>query len=132
VSQQTGAGCPVDGIPVFSNIFQQGTISVRRTMHCRRASKRFSHGLQFNAAYTYGKSLDYASRLRVWLNPFKPRRGEHRRCSTRRHRFVFSYYWDLPVPKYQGFKEKLLNGLVALRHHHAQSGFPSEITQRTT
>jgi len=127
----TGAGCPVDGIPVFSNIFQQGTIS-SSAYHALQASleKRFSHGLQFNAAYTYGKSLDYASTFESLLNPFNPRRGRAPSLFDARHRFVFSYYWDLPVPKYQGFKEKLLNGWSLSGITTAQSGFPIRITQQ--
>src|SRR5215470_2807739 len=51
----TGAGCPVDSTPMFSNIFQQGTIS-SSAYNAFQASleKRFSHGLQFTAAYTFG------------------------------------------------------------------------------
>jgi hypothetical protein len=127
----TGAGCPVDGTPVFSNIFQQGTIS-SSAYNALQASleKRFSHGLQFNMAYTYGKSLDYASTFESLLNPFNPRRGRAPSLFDARHRFVFSYYWELPVPKYQGFKEKLLNGWSLSGITTAQTGFPIRITQQ--
>ncbi|HEY8716098.1 MAG TPA: carboxypeptidase regulatory-like domain-containing protein, partial [Candidatus Acidoferrum sp.] len=54
----TAAGCPADGLPVFSSIFQQGTIS-SSAYNALQASleQRFDHGLQFTAAYTYSKSL---------------------------------------------------------------------------
>ncbi len=127
----TGVGCPADGTPMFSNIFQQGTIS-SSAYNALQASleKRFSHGLQFNMAYTYGKSLDYASTFESLLNPLNPRRGRAPSLFDARHRFVFSYYWELPVPKYQGFKEKLLNGWSLSGITTAQTGFPIRITQQ--
>jgi Carboxypeptidase regulatory-like domain len=127
----TGAGCPVDGTPVFSNIFQQGTIS-SSAYHALQASleKRFSHGLQFTAAYTYGKSLDYASTFESLVNPFNPRIGRAPSLFDARHRFVFSYYWDLPIPKYEGFAGKVLNGWSLSGTTTAQTGFPIRITDQ--
>ena len=127
----TGVGCPVDGTPVFSNIFQQGTIS-SSAYNAFQASleKRFSHGLQFTAAYTFGKSLDYASTFESLVNPFNPRIGRSPSLFDARHRFVFSYYWDLPTPKYQGFKGKALNGWSLSGTVTAQTGFPIRITDQ--
>jgi Carboxypeptidase regulatory-like domain len=127
----TGAGCPVDGTPMFSNIFQQGTIS-SSAYNAFQASleKRFSHGLQFTAAYTFGKSLDYASTFESLVNPFNPRIGRSPSLFDARHRFVFSYYWDLPVPKYEGFAGKVLNGWSLSGTTTVQSGFPIRITDQ--
>jgi len=127
----TGVGCPADSIPVFSNIFQQGTIS-SSAYNALQASleKRFSHGLQFTMAYTFGKSLDYASTFESLIDPFNPRRNRAPSLFDARHRFVFSYYWDLPVPKYLGFKEKALNGWTLSGITTAQTGFPIRITQQ--
>ncbi len=127
----TSAGCPADGLPVFSSIFQQGTIS-SSAYHALQVSleKRFSHGLQFTAAYTYGKSLDYASTFESLVNPFNPRIGRAPSLFDARHRFVFSYYWDLPVPKYEGFTGKLLNGWSVSGTTSAQTGFPIRITEQ--
>ncbi|MEQ1353791.1 MAG: carboxypeptidase regulatory-like domain-containing protein [Candidatus Acidiferrum sp.] len=127
----TGAGCPADGLPVFSSIFQQGTIS-SSAYHALQVSleKRFSHGLQFTAAYTYGKSLDYASTFESLVNPFNPRIGRAPSLFDARHRFVFSYYWDLPVPKYEGFAGKVLNGWSVSGTTSAQTGFPIRITDQ--
>ena len=49
----TGAGCPTDGIPVFSDIFAEDTIA-NSSYNAFEAmlEKRFSHGLQFQASYT--------------------------------------------------------------------------------
>src|SRR5205823_3372200 len=88
----TGAGCPVDGLPIFSSIFQQGTISSSAYNALQTSlEKRFSSGLQFTAAYTYAKSLDYASTFESLVNPFDPRIGRAPSLFDARHRFVFSY-----------------------------------------
>ena len=127
----TGAGCPADGLPVFSNIFQQGTIS-SSAYNALQVSleKRFSHGLQFTAAYTYGKSLDYASTFESLVDPFNPRRNRSLSLFDARHRFVFSYYWELPVRKYEGFAGKALNGWALSGTTTVQSGFPIRITEQ--
>jgi hypothetical protein len=127
----TAAGCPADGLPVFSDIFQQGTISSSAYNALQLSlEKRFSHGLQFTAAYTYGKSLDYASTFESLVNPFNPRIGRAPSLFDARHRFVFSYYWDLPIPKYEGFAGKVLNGWSLSGTTTAQTGFPIRITQQ--
>jgi hypothetical protein len=127
----TGAGCPADSLPIFSSIFQQGTIS-SSAYHALQASleKRFSHGLQFTGAYTFGKSLDYASTFESLVNPFNPRIGRSPSLFDARHRFVFSYYWDLPIRKYEGFAGKMLNGWSLSGTTTAQTGFPIRITQQ--
>jgi hypothetical protein len=127
----TGAGCPADGLPVFSSIFQQGTIS-SSSYHALQASleKRFSHGLQFTGAYTFGKSLDYASTFESLVNPFNPRIGRSPSLFDARHRFVFSYYWDLPIRKYEGFAGKALNGWSLSGTTIVQTGFPIRITEQ--
>jgi hypothetical protein len=127
----TGEGCPADGLPMFSSVFQQGTIS-SSAYNAFQASleKRFSHGLQFTGAYTFGKSLDYASTFESLVNPFDPRIGRSSSLFDARHRFVFSYYWELPIPSYQGFKGKLLNGWSLSGTTTAQTGFPIRITDQ--
>jgi hypothetical protein len=68
--------------------------------------KRFSGGLQFLASYTFGKSLDYGgsaasgggavgngqtvTRMDLWRGPSG---------FDVKHRFVFSYVWELPFGK---------------------------------
>lgn len=127
----TGAGCPADGLPVFSNIFQQNTIS-NSSYNALQLSleKRFSHGVQFSLAYTLGKSLDNASTFEGLLNPIDPKLNRSLSLFDARHRFVLSYYWELPVPKYQGFKGKALNGWSLSGITTVQSGFPIRITQQ--
>jgi hypothetical protein len=127
----TGNGCPADGVPVFSSIFTQNTIA-NSSYHGLQVGleKRFSHGLQFQASYTLGKSLDFASTFESLVDPVNPRRNRSFSLFDARHRFVFSYYWELPVPKKQGLAGKVFNGWAVSGITTFQSGFPIRITSQ--
>jgi hypothetical protein len=124
----TGAGCPGDGIPVFSSIFAQDTIA-NSAYNSLQVSldKRFAHGLQFTTAYTFSKSFDQASSFEGILNPIDPRRSRSLSNFDARHRIVFSYYWELPMHRYSGAKGKLLNGWAISGITTFQTGFPIRI-----
>jgi len=127
----TGVGCPPDGVPVFSSIFTQNTLA-NSAYNSLQASleKHFSHGLQFLASYTFGKSIDFASTFENLVDPINPRRDRSLSLFDARHRFVFSYVWEFPVPQYQGFKGKLLDGWSISGITAFQSGFPIRITSQ--
>ena len=127
----SGNGCPSDGVPVISDIFTQNTIS-NSSYNGFQASleKRFSHGLQFEAAYTFGKSIDNASTFESLVDPVNPKRNRSLSLFDARNRFVLSYYWELPVPKYEGFKGKALDGWAMSGITTFQSGFPIRITEQ--
>ena len=127
----SGNGCPSDGVPVISDIFTQNTIS-NSAYNGFQASleKRFSHGLQFEAAYTYGKSIDNASTFESLVDPINPKRNRSLSLFDARNRFVLSYYWEFPVPKYEGFKGKALDGWAMSGITTFQSGFPIRITEQ--
>lgn len=125
----SGNGCPLDGVPVFSSIFAQDTIA-NSGYNSLQASleKRFSQGLQFSAAYTFSKSIDEASSFEGILDPLP---GAHNRTLSlfdARHRFVLSYFWNIPAPKYTGFKGRLLDGWALSGITTYQTGFPIRIT----
>jgi hypothetical protein len=124
----TGVNCPPDGTPVFSNIFTEDTIS-NSSYHALQVSleQNLAHGLQFQAAYTFSKSLDNASSFEELLNPRNPRLSRGLSLFNGKHRFVFSPYWTLPIPKYDGFKGKLLNGWGTSAIITYQSGFPIRV-----
>jgi Carboxypeptidase regulatory-like domain len=125
----TGTGCPVDGLPVFSNIFTEDTIAHSNYNSLQvLLEKHFSHGLQFQAAYTYSKSLDNASSFESSLNPVNLNATYGPSLYDARHRLVYSYVWQLPVPKYEGFKGKVLNGWQTSGIITFQTGFPIRIT----
>jgi hypothetical protein len=128
----SGTGCPVAvGAPVFSGIFSEDTIA-RSNYNSLQAlfEKRFSHGLQFQASYTFSKSLDNASSFEGALNPLNFNATYGLSAFDARHRFVFNYVWDLPVPKYEGFKGKLLDGWEMSGILTFQRGFPIRITSQ--
>jgi hypothetical protein len=127
----TGIGCPADGIPVFGSIYAQDTIA-NSAYNSLQASleRRLSNGLQFEVAYTFSKSLDGASSFENALKPICNGVLNNFRCNRSlslfdaRQRLVISYLWELPVPKYDGAKGKLLNGWAVSGITSFQSGFP--------
>ncbi|HWW16074.1 MAG TPA: carboxypeptidase regulatory-like domain-containing protein [Candidatus Dormibacteraeota bacterium] len=126
--QLNGTGCPPDGIPVFSNIFAQDTIA-NSSYNSFQADleKRFSNGLQMQAAYTFSKSMDQASSFEDLLNPFNPRASRSLSLFDARQRLVISYVYQLPVPKYSGVKGQVLDGWEVSGITQFQSGFPVHI-----
>jgi hypothetical protein len=125
----SGTGCPTDAVPVFSSIFAQDTIA-NSAYNSFQASldKRFAHGLQFTAAYTFSKSFDEASSFEGILNPVDPARSRSLSNFDARHRIVLSYYWELPKSKYRGFGGQVLNGWALSGITTFQTGFPIRIT----
>jgi outer membrane receptor protein involved in Fe transport len=125
----TGSGCPVSGIPVFTSIFAQDTIAGSGYNSLQASlDKRFAHGLQFNAAYTFSKSIDQASSFEGILNPLPGANNNALSLFDARHRFVISYYWELPVRKYSGLAGKALDGWAISGITTYQTGFPIRIT----
>lgn len=125
----TGTGCPADGVAVFSNIFTENTIAHSNYNSLQvLVEKHYSHGLQFSGAYTYSKSLDNASSFESSLNPINLNATYGPSLFDARHRFVFSYVWQLPVPNYDGFKGQMLNGWQVSGIVTYQTGFPVRIT----
>jgi Carboxypeptidase regulatory-like domain len=125
----SGTSCPQDGIPVFSNIFTENTVAHSNYNSLQvLVDKHWSHGLQFQAAYTYSKSLDNASSFENSLNPVNLNATYGPSLFDARHRFVFNYVWELPVPKYEGFKGQLLDGWQVSGIITLQTGFPIRIT----
>jgi hypothetical protein len=121
----TGGNCPTDGTPVFTNIFAEDTIAAASYNSLQMMlEKRFSHGLQLQAAYTWSKSIDWASSFEETLNPFDFKKSRALSLFNSAQRFVVNYYWELPVPKYSGFKGKLLDDWSMSGIVQFQSGFP--------
>ena len=104
---------------MFSSIFAQDTIA-NSGYNSLQASldKRFAHGLQFTAAYTFSKSIDEASSFEGILNPLPGANNRSLSLFDARHRFVLSYLWNLPVRKYSGVHRETARWLGHLRHHH--------------
>ena len=119
------SGCPADGTPIFGSIFNEDTAAHSNYNSLQALfQKQFSHGLQFQASYTFSKSLDNASSFEEILNPLNFNNTYGPSLYDARHRFVFNYVWQLPVPKMQGFSGKALNGWEVSGIYTVQSGFP--------
>jgi Carboxypeptidase regulatory-like domain/TonB dependent receptor len=124
----SGAGCPSDGVPVFSSIFAQDTLSTSNYNSLQASlERRLSHGLQFELAYTFSKSIDDASSFENILKPICGRCNRSLSLFDARHRVVISYLWQLPVRQYQGMKGKALNGWAVSGITSFQSGFPVRV-----
>ncbi len=121
----TGAGCPVDGIPVFTSIFAEDTVA-NSNYNALEAmlEKRFSHGLQFQASYTWSKSMDEASTFEETLNPFNPKASRALSLFNSAQRFVISYDWEVPVHHRKGFTGMIVNDWSLSGITQFQSGFP--------
>jgi Carboxypeptidase regulatory-like domain len=121
----TGTGCPLDGVPVFSDVFAEDTIA-NSSYNAFEAmlEKRFSRGLQFQAAYTFSKSIDTGSTFEETLDPFNHAASRALSLFNSKQRFVISYDWEIPTRKYQGFKGKLVDDWSISGITQFQSGFP--------
>jgi hypothetical protein len=121
----TSVGCPLDGVSVFSNIFAEDTIAASAYNSFQASlQKRFARGLQFQAAYTFSKSLDWASSFEETVNPFNYKASRALSLFNSAQRFVINYVWDLPVRKYSGFAGKALDDWQVSGIIQFQSGFP--------
>jgi hypothetical protein len=128
----TGRDCPADGVPVFSNIFSQHTIG-NSNYHALQVTvtKRFSEGLQFLGAYTWSKSIDDSSSFESLLHPYDRRLSRALSLFDARHRFVFSYVWELPFDHTPGFRalpSRLRDGWQVSGITSFQTGFPIRIS----
>jgi len=120
-----GTGCPLDGIPIFTDVFAEDTIASSAYNALEMMlQKRFSHGLQFQAAYTYSKSIDDGSTFEETLDPFNYRASRALSIYNSKQRFVVSYDWEIPTRKYSGFAGKVLTNWEVSGITQFQSGFP--------
>src|SRR5579859_3540280 len=124
----TGSGCPADGTSMFSNIFSEDT-NANSNYNGLQVSveKNYSHGLLFQGSYTFSKAIDQGATFENELNPINPRATRGVSLLSAKHRFVFSPVWELPIPKYSGFKGKVADGWQVSAIVTYQSGFPIRI-----
>src|SRR4029079_16810562 len=90
------------GVPLQNITFREGTGNSSYNALWVTATKRLSKGLQFNASYTFSKSIDYNSQSSQGVtlqdsNNIKGDRGLSDFDS--RHRFVISGLYELPWKK---------------------------------
>lgn len=135
---------PVDGSPPSLNnandrvIFEPGILGpqgyllgndFRSWYHSfqAQATKRFTKGLSVVGSYTLSKSIDSSSTDNLGgtvANPFDLRAERGRSDWDRRHAFVASWLWELPVKFSNRLADSLLGGWTLTGIHTIQSGYP--------
>ncbi len=109
------------GIGVDQTIFDSKFNSVQATL-----THQFSHGLQFEATYTWARGFDTSSYIafndanmpvQYGLMPY-----------LRPQRLTVNYSYQLPFGKHEGMLDKLTSGWVVSGVTIAQDGFPQTIT----
>ncbi len=144
---------PMQG--VSSAFFTLNQSTAQSTYHSLQTTlnRRFSHGLQFSASYTFSRSIDNASgpgggansdgtadrsggldTAAVWGNQLSGRANRGTSDFDRTHYFVFDGSWDLPSPSSARgsvagrvlFSNWQLSGIVT-----AMSGLPVDIFDPT-
>lgn len=132
---------PYQGVEVGGFLQIQSTAQSTFNSLQMSLTKRLSHGVQFLASYTYGRSIDNASggsdstgeakdTINIAGNQLDNRANRGVSDFDRPHRLVLSYLWDIPRPVFrdQSTAEKLIfgnwqiGGIVT-----AMSGLPIDI-----
>jgi len=89
--------------------------------------KQLSHGLQFQAAYTYSRSFSTVPYVTTAnTNPFALQYGLD--PSYRPHRLAINYGWDLPLGTHEGLLGKIAGGWNLSGVTVVQNGNPLTIT----
>jgi Carboxypeptidase regulatory-like domain len=91
--------------------------------------QRASHGVTLNAAYTYSKAIDQASKLdgSEHVDAFNDSLSRGLADFDVRHRLAFTTLWSLPSPHGSGFMNKLLGGWELTNVTILQSGPPFSV-----
>lgn len=125
----TGVGCPPDGVPVFASLFSNQVIaSSSYNSFQGLLNRKFKHGLQFLASYTWSKSIDDASSFENSINPIDPRRSRSLSLFDARSRLAFSNYWEIPVNGSRPRTRCVFGGWALASILTIQSGFPIRMT----
>lgn len=124
----TGAGCPPDGVPVFSSIFGIEPVANSSYNSFQASVTRRAKGLELVAAYTFSKSMDNASSVENLVNPLNAARSRSLSLFDARHRLVVSYNWQLPSWQAKSWATHIVNGWAISGIATLQSGFPIRIT----
>jgi hypothetical protein len=91
--------------------------------------QRASHGVTLNAAYTFSKAIDQASKLdgSEHVDAFNDSLSRGLADFDVRHRLAFTTLWNLPSPHGSGFRNKLLGGWELTNVTILQSGPPFSV-----
>jgi hypothetical protein len=90
--------------------------------------RHMSHGLELQAGYTYGKSMDNSSSIAEQLDPYDYRATYAPSAYDLKHNFVVSYRYDLPFDKLFRAKNQLTQGWTISGITRVSTGFPVTFT----
>jgi Carboxypeptidase regulatory-like domain/TonB dependent receptor len=110
------------GVPMLNVTFREGTGNSNYNALWITANKRLSSGLQFNASYTFSKSIDYNSQSSQGVtlqNSFNLRGDRGLSDFDARHRFVISGLYEVPFKK-----DRAIGGWQLSLIVQSQSGNP--------
>ena len=122
------AGGVVDGTrqqlgPNFGSNALQSNIGYAKFNALELSARHTSGRLEFDASYTYGKSMDQSSNIGEEVNPFNPALSYAISSYDIKHNFVVSYDYQLPFDRY--FRpDRLTKGWSLSGITHVASGFP--------
>jgi hypothetical protein len=123
-----------NGAEDFSSIFAIQPVASSSYNSAQIHLERRASDLQFLASYTFSKSLDNASGFQNLLNPFCFKCDRNLSAFDARHRFVFSYTYELPLKRFVsgGFGKKLLDGWEIGGIYTYQTGVPVHLTDSSS
>jgi len=123
-----------NGAEDFSSIFAIQSVAASSYNSAQIHLERRASDLQFLASYTFSKSLDNASGFQNLLNPFCFKCDRNLSAFDARHRFVFSYTYELPLKRLVsgGVGRKFLDGWEIGGIYTYQSGVPVHLTDSSS
>jgi Carboxypeptidase regulatory-like domain len=125
-----GAARPYPELNAFTTIRWDGWATFNGVTF--KATRRFSHGLSFDAGYTWSKSMDDASdagttnaEYNLPQNPYQPALESAASSFDHRHRFTADFVYDLPFARRSsGWLHRAAGGWRANGILTLQSGAP--------
>jgi hypothetical protein len=125
----------VNGLEAFSSMFTIDSIAGSSYNSAQIHLERRASDLQFLASYTFSKSLDNSSGFQNLLNPFCFKCDRNLSAFDARHRFVFSYTYELPLKRFVsggGVRQKLVDGWEIGGIYSYQTGVPVHLTDTSS
>lgn len=129
----TASGAVVHGTrPVFGSNFGSvdwlTTVGNANYNALQFSVRHVSRGLELQASYTYGKSLDNSSSISEQLNPYNYRATYSPSAFDLKHNLVLSYRWEAPFDRLLGVRNGWTGGWVLSGISRFASGFPVTFT----
>jgi hypothetical protein len=109
--------------PNFGSDALQSNTGAANYNSLQLSARRASGPLEFDASYTYGKSMDQSSNIGEEVNPFNPALSYAISSYDLKHNFVVSYDYQLPFDQFFHLS-RLTKGWSLSGITHLSTGFP--------